>query len=184
MSEWGKHYGRMYEGSMVGKGAMVFAMMGYVIAKMKCKWEGNGREKVVTEGKVTLNATILSAVFGEPREEVERAIGVLCAPDKETSTEGEEGRRLVKVGQYEYRVTNAAHYQNLRDKEAEREKAAERQRKYREAREGKGVSGKWKAGEKAYEKAVNGGASDEAAAGEALRVHPLPGGGVGGPGTG
>lgn len=132
MSQWGKHFGKMYEGSMLGKGAMVFALMGYVIAKMQCKWVGEGRAKIVTEGTVTLNLTLLHAIFGEPVDMIQKAIDALCAPDPETSTEGEEGRRLVKTGQFEYRVVNAPKYQNLRNQEEKREKNRLRQQEFRD----------------------------------------------------
>src|ERR1700742_1263807 len=43
VSFYGKHYAGMYEGSMVGKGAIAFALMGYVIANMRVSWIGKGR---------------------------------------------------------------------------------------------------------------------------------------------
>ena len=156
MSEWGKLYGKMYEGSMVGKGFAVFALMPYVISKMKCEWVGEGKVKVITTATITLNTTILAAIFGEPEEKIEKAIEILCSPDPKTSTEGEEGRRLVKIGQFDYRVVNAKVYQNQKDKEAQREKARERQQRWRE----KHNNGIPLPGEVTYVKGVNAGLID------------------------
>ena len=121
----------MYEGSMVGKGAIVFALMGYVISKMECSWRGEGRAKVVTQGIVTLNPRLLHAVFGDSEEAIRAAISVLTSPDMESRSKEEEGRRLNQVGQYDYRVVNAPYYQNIKSKDDAREKAAARQRKHR-----------------------------------------------------
>src|ERR1700722_17080090 len=132
MSEWGKHFCSMYEGSMVGKGAMVFALMGYIIPKMQCKWVGEGRGKMVTEGTVRLNVEILSTTFGEPKEKVEQAIEFLCSPDPKSFNKQEEGRRLIKISEFDYRVVNAPYYQNKRDKEQQREKTRERVAEWRE----------------------------------------------------
>lgn len=129
---YGKHFAGMYEGSMVGKGAIVFALMGYVISNMKCAWVGEGRAKLVTKGTITLNATVLAAVLGEAVGDVKLGIEVLCSPDPESRTKEEEGRRLVKEGEFEYRVVNAPYYQNLKNKEDEREKSKIRQQHYRE----------------------------------------------------
>src|SRR6185503_20561610 len=54
---FGKHFASMYEGSMVGSGAAVFAVMGYVIANWKPDKE--------VGGQIRLNTTILATIFGE-----------------------------------------------------------------------------------------------------------------------
>jgi hypothetical protein len=131
MSEWGKHYGSMYEGSMVGKGAIVFALMGFVIARMQCSWVGEGRAKTVVEGTIRLNPQVLAAIFGESEEKIKEGIKVLTSPDPKTNLPGEEGRRLVPLGPFDYRVVNAAYYQNRKDKEAQREKTRERVKTWR-----------------------------------------------------
>jgi hypothetical protein len=142
MSFYGKHFGSMYEGSMVGKGAIVFALMGYVIAKMDCRWVGEGRAKVVTEGTVRLNVEILETIFGEPSSEIQKGIDLLCAPDPKTNRPDEDGRRLVKIGTFDYRVVNAAHYQNLKNKEEQLEKNKIRMAEYRERKKEVILTGK------------------------------------------
>lgn len=137
MSEWGKHFGSMYEGSMVGKGAIVFALMGFIIARMQCRWIGEGRAKTVVEGTVRLNPQVLATIFGEPAEKIEDGIKVLTSPDPATNLPDEEGRRLVQIGPFDYRVVNAAHYQNRRDEAEQREKTRERVAQWRAAQNAK-----------------------------------------------
>ena len=105
---------------MVGAGAMVFAVMGYVVANYKL-------DKVVG-AQVKLNPIVIGAKLGEPPEEVEKAIEYLCSPDPKSTTKEEDGRRLVQVGQFDYRVVNGAKYTAIKDAEEEREKARDRKR--------------------------------------------------------
>jgi len=118
---------------MVGKGAIVFALMGFIIARMQCRWIGEGRAKTVVEGTVRLNPQVLATIFGEPTEKIEEGIKVLTSPDPATNLPDEEGRRLVQIGPFDYRVVNAAHYQNKRDEAEQREKTKERVAQWRAA---------------------------------------------------
>ena len=102
---YGQHYESMYTGSMVGAGALVFALMGYVIAKAKPR-----------SHTVDLNPVLLATIFGEPVEAVERAITRLCDPDPNSRSSNEEGRRLLKLGKFEYFVVNHAHYRKIASK--------------------------------------------------------------------
>jgi hypothetical protein len=121
---FGKHFESMYEGSMVGAGAMVFAVMGYIIAKWKPDKE--------VGGQVRLNPALLGPILGETPEGVQKAIDYLCSPDPKTSTPGEEGRRLVRIGQYDYRVVNAAKYHAMRNEEQRREQNRAAQERFRD----------------------------------------------------
>lgn len=120
---YGKHFASMYTGSMVGAGFGPYAVMGYVIA--------NQAPDKQVGFQVELNVKILAATFGEPEEYVQKAIDYLCAPDPETRTAGEEGRRLVKIGTYAYRVVNGAHYHAIRNEEQRREQNRQAQAKFR-----------------------------------------------------
>ncbi len=135
---YGKHFASMYEGSMVGAGSHVFALMGYVVA--------NWRPDSVVGGQVRLNPTLLATIFGESEERVQEAIDYLCAPDLKSTTPGNEGRRLIKVGQFDYKVVNAAKYFAIRNEEEKREANRIRQAKHRK-------KGKPLPGEEAFEKA-------------------------------
>ena len=70
---YGKHFASMYEGSLYGSGAVVFAVWGYVIA---CQVPDREHGSVVT-----LNARKLADTLGEEVADVETAIEFLCRPD-------------------------------------------------------------------------------------------------------
>ena len=98
---------------MVGAGFGAYSVMGYVIANQK-------PDKTVGF-QVELNTAIMATVFGEPVEAIQRAIDFLCAPDPDSRTTTEEGKRLVQVGRYAYRVVNGVAYDKLRNEEDRRE---------------------------------------------------------------
>lgn len=120
---FGKHFDSMYEGSMVGAGAVVFAVMGYVIAKQVPD------RKVGSQ--VRLNPIILGTILGEKAEDIVKAIDFLCSPDPHSTTKTEGGRRLIKIGEFDYQVVNGAKYRAIRDEEARREQNRVAQRKHR-----------------------------------------------------
>ena len=121
---YGKQFDSMYCGSMVGKGFAVFSLMGYVIANMK-------PDKTVGF-QVDLNSKILATVFGELEEKIVQAIEFLCAPDPHSRTPAEDGRRLMSVGQYSYRVVNGVMYDKIRNEEDRREQNRLAQCRHRE----------------------------------------------------
>lgn len=108
---------------MVGAGTHVFAVMGYIIAKTQPDKE--------LGGLVRLNANLLAATLGDSVERIQSAIDYLCAPDPKSTTPGDEGRRLVQVGQFDYRVVNYAKYLAIRDEFHRREANRERQAAHR-----------------------------------------------------
>lgn len=119
MPEWrwqiyGKTFSSMYERSMVGAGAAAFAVWGYVIA--------NQTPDKVVGMQVTLNPKLLAVIIGEPESVIDGAIKFLCAPDPKSTTPDDGGRRLVKVGMFDYRVVNGKKYASIRDEEERREK--------------------------------------------------------------
>jgi len=120
---YGKHFQSMYTGSMVGSGALVFAVMGYVIANAVPD------RKVGTQ--VELNPRLLKAILGEPEDAIVRAIEFLCSPDPQSRTKEEEGRRLVRLGQFDYRVVNGEKYRAIRDEETRRQQNRDAQARHR-----------------------------------------------------
>jgi hypothetical protein len=145
---YGKHFESLYEGSMVGAGAMVFAVWGYVIAKWRPDKE--------VGGQVRLNPALLGPILGEDPKEVEKAIQFLCSPDSNSSSKLEQGRRLVQIGQFDYRVVNAAKYQSIRNEEERRRQNREAQDRHRQKlRKGKPLGG-----ERTFNKRMAEGASD------------------------
>lgn len=119
---YGKHFGSMYEGSMVGAGSHIFAVMGYVIAKQV-------PDRAVGS-QVRLNPELLALILGDTPKRMQEAIDYLCAPDPKSNTPTSEGRRLVKIGAFDYQVVNGAKYRAIRDEEARR--ASNREAKRRE----------------------------------------------------
>lgn len=124
---YGKIFESMFTGSMVGAGSHVFAVWGYVLANTK------------PDGYVELNPILLAAIIGETREKVQEAIDVLCEPDPDSRNKDEEGRRLVREGQFYYRVVTYHHYRNLRNDEERREYFRIKKQEQR-AREREGLS--------------------------------------------
>jgi hypothetical protein len=121
---FGKHFESMYEGSMVGAGAVRFAVWGYVIAKMRPDDE--------LGAVVILNSRLLAPILGESVESVQESIDWLCSPDPESRSKTEEGRRLIRLGQFDYRVVNGAYYRSLRDEEQRRIQNREAQQRLRD----------------------------------------------------
>jgi hypothetical protein len=134
ISMYGKHFESMYEGSMVGAGVTVFAVWGYVIAKMQ-------PDRVVGF-QVSLNPKLLASVLGGDEKEIQKAIAYLCAPDPLSRNKAEEGRRLVRLGQFDYQVVSGKLYSDIRDEEAKRAYNRERQAKRRQMlKNGKPLTG-------------------------------------------
>lgn len=102
---YGQHYESMYTGSMIGSGALVFALMGYIISKTRPR-----------KHTVDLNPVLLATIFGEPVDAVERAIDKLCQPDPKSRSKAEEGRRLLRRGEFEYFVVNHEYYRRISSK--------------------------------------------------------------------
>jgi hypothetical protein len=121
---FGKHFGSMYTGSLAGSGAVVFAVMGYVIA--------NARPDKVVGGQVELNPLILGTMLGEPQERIEKAIEFLCSPDPKSRTKKLDGRRLVKLSEFDYQVVNFDKYRKIKDEETRREQNRQAQAKFRQ----------------------------------------------------
>jgi uncharacterized phage protein (TIGR02220 family) len=106
---FGKHFESMYTGSMVGSGAVVFAVWGYVISHQK-----------PPSFIVELNSKLLAFILGEEEDNVKKAIEHLCSPDTKSRSREFEGRKLLQEGEYSYRVVNGAHYHNIRNNEERR----------------------------------------------------------------
>lgn len=135
---------------MVGKGAEVFAVMGYVIANMIPDRTVEGR--MVVE----LNPKLLAFILGEPENEIVSAIELLCSPDPESRSKEEGGRRLIRAGQFEFYVVNGWKYRTRRDPLVRREQNREAQARYRAKKKQRS-----KLGGASYERALEAGASTE-----------------------
>lgn len=163
---FGKIFESVFEGSMVGAGSHVFAVWSFVIA--------NQRPDRELGSQVDINPKLLAVVIGEKQERIQEAIDFLCQPDPESRTLGEGGRRLVRVGQFSYRVVNGAKYRKIRNEEERRVQNRDAQARYREKRKGeRGGSAAYKARERRGVKALQDG--NEALAGE-IAAEGIPAG--------
>lgn len=118
---YGKFFASTYTGSMFGAGSNVFAVWGYVIAN-------------TIDGQVELNPRLLSAALGASEDDVIGAIDYLCSPDPRSRSKVSDGKRLIREGEFAYRVPTFQNYRNIRNEEERREynrikKAEERARK-------------------------------------------------------
>lgn len=110
---FGRHYESTYHGSMRKMGPLAFAVWGYVLSHQKPAQDG--------EYYVELNSEEISEHIGKTTtEEVESVLAVFQQPDLRSRTPDEEGRRLIRRGQFAYWVVNGKHYQKLSDDEARR----------------------------------------------------------------
>lgn len=115
---YGKAYESMYEGSMIGAGINVFAVWNYIIAKNRL-------------GVIEINPKLLAFTLGGTADEVESALAFLQRPDPESRSKLEEGRRLVKEGQFQYRLVNWEHYDRMKNEADRREYNRRKQAEYR-----------------------------------------------------
>jgi hypothetical protein len=105
---YGPAFSSMFTGSMYGSGAAVFAVWTYAFSNCD------------PEGVVDLNPKMLAGILGEPVEVVTDALAFLQQPDPESRSEEMDGVRLFREGQFQYRVVNYRHYQELLKREAKR----------------------------------------------------------------
>lgn len=116
---YGKLFASTFSGSMMAAGPEVFAVWAYVIAHAK-------------DSGVELNPKLLAAVVGSTEERMIKAIEALCAADPNSRSPDMDGRRLVREGQFQYRVVNHLKYRTIRnedDRRAYNRDAKRRERK-------------------------------------------------------
>jgi hypothetical protein len=121
---YGKAHASMYTGSMVGAGSPAFAVWGYVIATMVPDKE--------VGMQVELNPTLISFILGEKEDVIVNVIERFCAPDPNSRTKDHDGKKLIRLGQFDYLVVNGLKYRNMRDQEARRASNRDAKRRERE----------------------------------------------------
>ena len=82
---WGREFESMYAGSMYGAGVAI-------LANMRARFRRLGSGGIESE--------VIGGIFGEKEGEIEEAIEKLCAPDPESTSKEEQGRRLVRMGSF------------------------------------------------------------------------------------
>lgn len=178
---WGKHYASMYTGSMRGKGSPFFAVWGYVISHFVPDRECGAW--------VELNAEIIAFLIGEREDVVRGVIDEMCQPDPKSRSQELDGRKLVSLGGFAYKVVNGAEYKAIRDEEDRREQNRINQKRHREkirklespdkkprAKTPRQIRAEAQSRERRYVEAMNDGdpASAERIASEDLPAHPRP----------
>lgn len=116
---YGKSFESMFEGSMVGAGINVFAVWSYIITKCR-------------RGVLEINPKLLAFTLGGKESDIIEALEYLQKPDPDSRSKELEGRRLVKEGQFQYRVVNWEHYDKIKGEIDRREYNREKQQEYRE----------------------------------------------------
>lgn len=149
---YGKLFSSMFEGSLYGKGWGPLLVMSYVIA--------NGVPDREIGMLVELNPKALADKFGESEAEVLKAIDFLCSPDLESTSPAEDGRRLIKLGTFSYRVVNGAKYRAIRDEEERRKQVREAMQRHREKKKKLPKKGPPLTGEIQYKKGIEDGTID------------------------
>lgn len=105
---YGKFFKSAFSGSLMASGPEVFAVWAYVIAN-------------TVDSRVELNPRLLAAVIGSTPDRMTKAIETLCAPDTESRSKDNEGRRMIKEGTFQYFVVNHAKYREIRSEDDRRE---------------------------------------------------------------
>lgn len=108
----------MYEGSMIGAGINVFAVWNYMITKARA-------------GTVEVNPKLLAFTLGGTGKEVVSALIFLQQPDKQSRSKLEGGRRIVKEGEFQYRIVNWEKYQLIKNAADKRDYNRVKQAEYR-----------------------------------------------------
>jgi hypothetical protein len=108
MGMYGKSFESLYEGSMVGAGINVFAVWSYIITKCR-------------RGVIEINPKLLAFTLGGTEQEIVDALNFLQKPDPNSRSKKEDGKRIVKDGQFQYTVVNWDHYDKIRSEDDRRE---------------------------------------------------------------
>ena len=106
---YGKLFKSTFTGSLFGRGAVTFATWAYILSHTHL------------DSSVEINPAVLAASIGCPVDEVKSAIEYFCSPDQASRTKIEDGRRLIREGEYIYRVVNYSAYNGLKSDEGRRE---------------------------------------------------------------
>ena len=128
---FGKHFAQMYQGSMVGRPAIFFAVWGYIIAHQR---PINRLSKCTVE----VNPILLAFTFSTTPAEILSVLSEMCSPDPLSRSKEADGRKLVpefegeiKPGPMTFRVVNGWKYRAMRDDEERRSYLAEKQAEHR-----------------------------------------------------
>lgn len=89
------------------------------------------------DGVLDMTPATIAARSRLPMEAVEKGLGILERPDRDSRREEEQGRRIVRLDEHRswgWRITNYAYYRGLRDEDQRRAEARARMAKLRDSR--------------------------------------------------
>ena len=118
---YGRIFERMFTGSMAGCPPTVFAVWAYCLAYAR-----------PPDGEVELHPGFLRRIINTTKEDIEAAIEYLCKPDPESRSKECEGRRLVHLGEFRYRLVNWGKYYQQAQTESRKAYKAEWQKEHRQ----------------------------------------------------
>jgi len=127
---YGKLFAQTWEGSMCGKPDVQLVWC-FLLAHSDGK------------GIVEKSRPNISALTGIPIDRVNAAIEHLEAPDPDSRTPAEEGRRLLRLVDHRdwgWRIVNHALYRGMRDEEARKEQTRAATQRYRQRQDGPGLT--------------------------------------------
>lgn len=118
---FGKLFAQTFSGSMIGAGPIVFAVWSYCISNSS------------RDGIIEINPAILALTIGKiTPKEAQAALDFLASPDENSRNPAMGGRRLVREGEFQYRVVNKKEFNQIRTDE---DRKAYNRRKQQESRE-------------------------------------------------
>ncbi len=120
---YGKIFASMFKGSLYGQWEAIVTFTCMIVLADQ-------------EGEVDFSPEALSAHTSIPLDIIQKGIASLEAPDPQTRTPDEDGRRIVRVSDertWGWRITNYAHYRAMRNAEERREYFKQHKRKQRAA---------------------------------------------------
>jgi hypothetical protein len=120
---YGKIFQRMYQGSMVGSGPVVFAVWGYCIANADPE-----------SHLVDLNPALLATIIGTDQESIKSAVEFLGKPDPNSHNKEHEGRRILNTTGFEYFLVSHSHYREITNNQDLRQYFREKKREQRETK--------------------------------------------------
>ena len=106
---YGKLFASCFTGSMSGSGAEMFAVWAYILANSG------------VDGDVELNPALIGAMIGMPKENVVSVINKLCQPDPNSRSKEQDGKRLIKSGEFLYEIVNYQFYREMQNKKNQRD---------------------------------------------------------------
>jgi hypothetical protein len=106
---YGKLFASCFTGSMSGSGADMFAVWAYVLANSDMN------------GTVELNPKLIAVMIGMPEDNVKAVLEKLQQPDPNSRSREQDGKRLIRHGEFLYEIVNYLFYRAIQNKKAQTE---------------------------------------------------------------